>query len=131
MVRRGCHIIAYKKAILVVDDVRYLYTVTGKGEYIKVIVYLDSKVPYFTAYFSCAEAWGLDVYAPKTISILIGFYNENSSAFEQNKFIVKECPELFRRLVDYHFTNGSHAVREQFFKACKDTNIEDLIGLKD
>lgn len=111
----------YKKAILQVDSKEYIYSIKGGTYYKKVIVYPDdTKVPYFIAYISYIEAWGFDVYSPKTIEILIRFYNKNRSMLGVNEFKTLENLDLFQQLLEIYFENYSVEEKEEFHKRCFD-----------
>lgn len=112
----------YKKSRLIVDNCSYVYTVKPKPHenVIKITVYQDlCKQPYFVVYFTYTEAWGFDVYRPKTIELLIRFYRENYLQIPQNVFRVKTCQELFQMLMEYFFADSSIQDREWFVSRCK------------
>ena len=77
-----------------------------------------NKVPYFITYFSYEEAWGFDVYCPKTIEILIKFYNENSSILMKNEFRIKDNPLIFQLLLNNYFVDSSNEERDKFIEHC-------------
>lgn len=109
----------YKKSILVLEGIKYNYSIRPCENFIKITVYSEkSKVSIFTVYFSYIESWGFDVYRPKTIEILIRFYYENT--VEQNEFKVSDYPLLFQSLLDYYFKDSSVCERDDFIKKCAD-----------
>lgn len=110
----------YKKASLTVDDKRYLYIVRPRDELIKITVYPDNdKRPWFVCMFSYESTWGFDVYRPKTIEILIRFYQNNPTIFSKNIFCVQDCKELFEELFHYFFADSTQNERQHFLKICQ------------
>lgn len=111
-----------KKASIIRNNIEYLYTVVEKSNCIKITVYKESKVPHFIVYFSWgAETWGFNAYAPKTIAALIDFYEKEALNSTQKEFRVSECPKLFQRLVDCHFSDNPKE-REWFVRKCKESS---------
>ena len=106
---------SYKKAALVVDGIKYIYSVRENDYDISIKVYLSTdKTPYLGASFSYAEAWGINVYRPKTIEILIRFYQKHKEMFVKNTFRTRDYPELMELLMEYYFADSSDKEREAF-----------------
>ena len=109
----------YKKSALCVGNKKYIYTVSAKAYIIKIIVYLpDKKTPYFITYVTYAENWGFDAYRPKTIEILIRFYNEYKDMIANHEFRIKDYPVLFQRLIDTYFEDSASEEIDEFKKIC-------------
>ena len=108
-----------KMASLVVDQVKYIYSVKVSADVIKIIVYRSSeKVPVFTVYVNYVEAWGFDVYRPKMTEILIRYYLEHGSA-DNRKIRLCEHQQLFRDLLDCFFQDAEDAMRVDFVEKCR------------
>lgn len=110
---------SYKKSTLVVDGMKYIYSVRANYYDIKVTIYpwTDKKI-YFSAFFSYAEAWGINIYCPKTIEILIRFYRDNSKMFSENRFRTRDYPALLQLLVNHYFADCSEEERSEFVGRC-------------
>lgn len=109
----------YKKASLIVDGVKYIYTVRGNAYDIKIIVYPQKrKIPYFASYVTYTEAWGFDVYSPKMIELLIRFYNSNDDVKKHSEFKTKDYKELFEMLFDVFFKEINDEERKFFRERC-------------
>lgn len=109
----------YKKSSIIVDGKKYIYSVRERKDDIKITVYeLNIKKPYFTAYFSYVESWGFSVHRPKTIEVLIKFYNQNQQELSKNEFLIMEQQELFQMLLDCYFSDDSNEKRDRFIENC-------------
>ena len=98
-----------KMASLVVDQVKYIYSVKVSADVIKIIVYRSSeKVPVFT----------VDVYRPKMTEILIRYYLEHGSA-DNRKIRLCEHQQLFRDLLDCFFQDAEDPMRVDFVEKCR------------
>lgn len=108
-----------KKRFITVDKIRYIYTIRERIDDIKVTIYTENqKKPYFTVYFSYLESWGFNMYRPKTIEILIKFYNQNSHNISKNEFCIMEQPLLFQILLECYFNNSNNMERDKFLECC-------------
>ena len=115
-----------KKSFITVDGINYIYTIRGTRDNIKVIIYHSTqKDPYFTVYFGYVESWGFNMYRPKTIEILIKFYNQNHHKFTKNEFRIIEQPKLFQILLDYFFKENTHMERDRFAECCMRQTISE------
>ena len=118
----------YKKAKIYIDSKEYIYTIKGGEYYKKIIVYLSgTKITYFITYISYVENWGFNVYSPKTIEILIRFYNENCNSFKVNEFKLLDYPELFQLLLENHFEGCSKGEKEQFCFRCFEWYNKEIV----
>lgn len=110
---------AYKKTSITVDGKKYIYSVRERKDDIKITIYESNiKKPYFTAYFSYVESWGFSVHRPKTIEVLINFYNQNQQQLSKNEFLIMEQPELFQILLDCYFSDDTDENRDKFIESC-------------
>lgn len=108
----------YKKSSLVVAGAKYIYTIRPCRNDIKIMIYSEmDKTPIFTVYFAYVESWGFDVYRPKTIELLIRFYNENK--VQQKEFRLRDYPLLFQSLLDCYFKDDSIWKRNDFMEKCR------------
>ena len=64
-----------KKRNISVDDVEYIYSVTEYTDDVQIRVY-KNKARILSFHLSYPESWGIDVFRPKTIELLIRYYNE-------------------------------------------------------
>ena len=105
-----------KKRNITIDDLQYVYSVTGYTDDIQIRVY-QNKALILNIHLSYPESWGIDVFRPKTVELLIRYYNKkyigNSKSTELWLFQEKE---LFEIWLEYFFSDKSAADKERYLK---------------
>ena len=105
-----------KKRNIVVDETQYVYSVTEYTDDVQVRVY-KNKILILNIHLSYPESWGIDVFRPKTVELLIRYYNKkyigNSKSTELWLFQEKE---LFEIWLEYFFSDKSAADKERYLK---------------
>ncbi len=105
-----------KKRNIVVDETQYVYSVTEYTDDVQVRVY-KNKILILNIHLSYPESWGIDVFGPKTIEILIRYYNKNYvySGKITELWLFQE-KELFENYLEYFFSGENTEKKERYLK---------------
>ncbi|MCP1222790.1 hypothetical protein [Sebaldella sp. S0638] len=105
-----------KKRNIVVDETQYVYSVTEYTDDVQVRVY-KNKILILNIHLSYPESWGIDVFRPKTIEMLIKYYNKNYvySGKITELWLFQE-KELFENYLEYFFSDENTEKKERYLK---------------
>ena len=105
-----------KKRNIVVDNAEYIYSVTEYTDDVQIRVY-KNKALILNLHLSYPESWGIDVFRPKTIELLIRYYNKkytfNGKMTELRLFCEKELFEIY---LEYFFSGENAGKKERYLK---------------
>lgn len=105
-----------KKRSIVVDDVQYIYSVTEHTADVQIRVYID-KSPLLLIHFSYPESWGIDVFRPKTIELLIRYFHERHTENSQmTELWLYQETALFEIYLAYFFSAEEQDAKEHYLK---------------
>ena len=111
-----------KKRNIVVDNAEYIYSVTEYTDDVQIRVY-KNKALILNLHLSYPESWGIDVFRPKTIELLIRYYNKkytfNGKMTELRLFCEKELFEIY---LEYFFSGENAGKKERYLKHIDEYN---------
>lgn len=109
-----------KKRNLIIKGIEYIYSVTEYTEDIQIRVYKSKKL-ILNIHFSYPESWGIDVFRPKTVEVLISYFKKN---YIDNEKIMElwlfQEKELFDIYLEFFFSDKSNEVKERYLKHIKE-----------
>ena len=105
-----------KKRNITVDDIQYVYSVTEYYDEIQIRVY-KNKIFILNICFSYPESWGIDVFRPKTVELLIRYYNKHYVYSGKNTELwLFQEKELFEIYLEYFFTDEDSEKKDRYLK---------------
>ena len=111
-----------KKRNITVDNAEYIYSVTEYTDDVQIRVY-KNKALILNLHLSYPESWGIDVFRPKTIELLIRYYNKkytfNRKMTELRLFCEKELFEIY---LEYFFSGENAGKKERYLKHIDEYN---------
>ena len=111
-----------KKRNIVVDNAEYIYSVTEYTDDVQIRVY-KNKALILNLHLSYPESWGIYVFRPKTIELLIRYYNKkhtfNGKMTELRLFCEKELFEIY---LEYFFSGENAGKKERYLKHIDEYN---------
>ncbi len=111
-----------KKRNITVDNAEYIYSVTEYTDDVQIRVY-KNKALILNLHLSYPESWGIDVFRPKTIELLIRYYNKkytfNGKMTELRLFCEKELFEIY---LEYFFSGENAGKKERYLKHIDEYN---------
>lgn len=109
--------ISIKRRKINVEQQIYTYSVTEKEEYIRLLVYDDNRL-LFCLRISWTEAWGINLFCPKTVAFIIKYYQNNG--FPYSIRFLKDEQSLFLELTDILFDRNEQYEKTIFIKRCQE-----------
>ena len=116
-----------KKRNIVINGLQFVYSVTEYASDIRIKIYLNKKL-ILNFCLNYPEAWGINVFRPKTVEILIHYFNKYH--FAENK--IKELylcneTELFNSYLEYYFPEENDKMTKRYLKLISEYNdISDI-----
>ena len=105
-----------KKRSIIVDNIEYIYSVIEYTDDVRIRVY-KNKILMLITHFSYPESWGIDIFRPKTIEILIRYYNKKYIFNEKNTELwLFQEKELFEIYLEYFFTDENPEEKDRYLK---------------
>lgn len=105
-----------KKRNITIDNVQYVYSITEYSSDVQIRVY-KNKILILSTYFSYPESWGIDVFRPKSIEILIRYYNKKYSYSQKiTELWLFQEKELFETYLEYFFSENDHEKKDRYLK---------------
>ena len=105
-----------KKRNISVDNAEYIYSVTEYTDDVQIRVY-KNKALILNLHLSYPESWGIDVFRPKTIELLIRYYNKKYTFHGKMTELRLFCEkELFEIYLEYFFSDENAGKKERFLK---------------
>ena len=105
-----------KKRNIIVDNIQYVYSVIEYTDDVQIRVY-KNKMLMLIIHFSYPESWGIDVFRPKTIEMLIRYYNKNYIFNEKiTELWLFQEKELFEIYLEYFFSDENFEKKDRYLK---------------
>lgn len=97
-----------------IDGNVYIYSIRESDDGIDILIYQE-KYLILRLRESWIESWAINFYRPKTVELIIRYYQKNGlkSGLLQNE------NELFLQLTDLFFNENEKSLKESFIKRCK------------
>ena len=104
---------------IVVGTSVYRYILADRPQYRELRVYReDSKQPALCLRLTWPETWAIDLFRPKAVAYVIGWY-EGGGRRGSNPVCLQKEPELLQGLLDLFFLPGEQEQREWFLERIK------------
>ena len=111
-----------KKRKINIQGKQYIYSVIEYNKNIQIRIYYN-KTNIVRIHFTDFESWGIDVFRPKTIEILIKYFNKNYEVDNKTMelWLFKE-KELFKQYLDYYFADENSELRSKYLENIRKYN---------
>ena len=104
---------------IVVGGKVYLWSLVDLPRYQELRVYrTEEKQPALCLRLTYPETWAIDLFRPKAVAYVIGWY-EGGGRRGSNPVCLQKEPELFQGLLDLFFLPGEQEQREWFLERIK------------
>lgn len=104
---------------IVVGERAYRWSLVDLPRYRELRVYrAEEKQPAFRLRLTYPETWAIDLFRPKAVAYIIGWYEGSGRKSQDILFLQKE-PALFQGLLDMFFSPEEQEQREWFLERVK------------
>lgn len=104
---------------IVIREKVYHWSLVDRPQYRELRVYREKeKQPALCLRLTWPECWAIDLFRPKTVAYVIGWY-EGTGRGGSNPIYLQKEPELLQGLLDLFFLPGEQEQREWFLERIK------------